>query len=53
VARFPPAQTYQLKAQGYDLERLAYRVAGLFEITPDGITSSGKHRQAVKARGVF
>ena len=46
-------RTYRLKAQGYNLERLAQRVAGLFEITPDGITSPRKYRQAVKARSVF
>jgi REP element-mobilizing transposase RayT len=44
---------YQLKAQGYDLERLASRVAQVFDIASEEIFSPGKYRQTVKARSVF
>ena len=46
-------RTYRLKAQGYNLERLAQRVARLFELPPQGVTSSGTYRHAVKAQSVF
>jgi len=44
---------YQLKAQGYDLERLASRVAQVFDIASEEMFSPGKYRQTVKARSVF
>jgi len=34
-------RTYRLKAQGYNLERLAQRVAPVFQMPPDRITSLG------------
>jgi putative transposase len=42
-----------LKTRGYGLEQLGRRVAQIFNIAPEEITSPGKYRQAVKARSVF
>jgi hypothetical protein len=46
-------RTYQLKAEGYDLEKLALRVARLFELEPQQLYSPGKYPEIVKARSVF
>jgi len=44
---------YELKTQGYDLKRLAERVAGLFDIAAEEIFQSGKYRKSVQARSVY
>lgn len=46
-------RSYQLKADGYDLEKLALQVSRLFEIEPQQLYSSGKYPEIVKARSVF
>jgi len=44
---------YELRTQGYDIERVACRVASLFEIAPEDIYSPGKYKDRVKARSVL
>ncbi|MFQ5541410.1 MAG: transposase, partial [Candidatus Binatia bacterium] len=44
---------YRLQAQGYNLEKVARRVASLFEIEPEDIYAPGKHRPVVQARSLF
>jgi hypothetical protein len=44
---------YELRTQGYDIERLARRVASLFEIALEDIYSPGKYKERVKARSVL
>lgn len=44
---------YELKSQGYDIERLGRRVARLFEIAPEDIYSPGKYKERVKARSLL
>ncbi len=44
---------YRLQAQGYDLEKIARRVASLFEIEPENIYAPGKHRRIVQDRSLF
>jgi len=46
-------RTYQLKAEGYDLERLTQRVAEVFEIDPEYLWSKGKYPRLVEARSLF
>jgi hypothetical protein len=44
---------YELRSQGYDIERVARRVASLFEIATEDICSPGKYKDRVKARSVL
>ncbi|MBW2617089.1 MAG: transposase, partial [Deltaproteobacteria bacterium] len=44
---------YQLKSQGYDINRLADRVAEIFSIRPEEIFQPGKQPLKVKARSLF
>ena len=44
---------YQLQSQGYDIEKVAGKVASIFKIKPQDIYSPGKYRQLVKARSLF
>jgi putative transposase len=46
-------RTYRLKSQGYDVARLAKRVADIFEMEAEEVCSAGKYRKTVKARSVF
>ena len=42
-----------MKAQGYNLDVLARRVAEIFDVTPEEILSPGKYKKRVQARSVF
>ena len=44
---------YQLKSQGYNLDKLADRVAEIFSIKPQEIFQPGKQPVKVKARSLF
>ena len=44
---------YQLKSQGYDIDKLADRVAEIFSIRPEEIFQPGKQPVKVKARSLF
>ena len=44
---------YELKRRGYDLDRIAERVAEIYEMEPREIFSKGKQQRKVKARSVF
>ena len=44
---------YELKRQGYDLDRIAERVAGIFGMETREIMSRGKQPRKVKARSLF
>jgi hypothetical protein len=44
---------YQLKSQGYDIDKLADRVAEIFTIKPEEIFQPGKQPVKVKARSLF
>jgi hypothetical protein len=44
---------YELRTRGYDIERLARRVASLFEIAPEDIFYPGKYKDRVKARSLL
>jgi len=44
---------YELKRLGYDLGRIAGRVAEICEIERDDIFLKGKHQKRVKARSLF
>ena len=44
---------YQLKSQGYDIDKLAERVAEIFSIKPEEIFQPGKQPVKVKARSLF
>jgi REP element-mobilizing transposase RayT len=44
---------YQLKSQGYDIDKLADRVAEIFSIKPEEIFQPGKQPVKVKARSLF
>ena len=44
---------YELKRQGYDLGRIAERVAELYEIERDAIFLKDKQQRRVKARSLF
>ena len=45
-------KTY-LQAQGYDLEKIAARVAELLACSPEEVLGKGKHRKTVKARSIL
>jgi hypothetical protein len=44
---------HQLKSQGYDINRLAHRVAAIYSIKPEEIYQPGKQPIKVKARSLF
>ncbi len=44
---------YQLKSQGYDIDKLAERVAEILSIKPEEIFQPGKQPVKVKARSLF
>jgi putative transposase len=44
---------YYIKAQGYDFNRLADRVAQLLDMQPEDVLASGKHPSTVKARSLL
>lgn len=44
---------YHLKSQGYDIDKLADRVADIFSIDPEVIFQPGKQSIKVKARSLF
>ena len=44
---------YQLKSQGYNIDKLADRVAEIFSIKPEEIFQPGKQPIKVKARSLF
>jgi len=44
---------YQLKSQGYDIDKLADRGAEIFSIKPEEIFQSGKQPVKVKARSLL
>lgn len=44
---------YELKSLGYDLDRVAARVAGIYGIKREDIFLKGKQRKRVKARSLF
>ncbi len=44
---------YQLKSQGYDIDKLADRVAEIFAIKPEEIFQPGKQPVKVNARSLF
>jgi putative transposase len=44
---------YELKRRGYDLDRIAKRVAEIYQMEPSDILSKGKQQRKVKARSLF
>jgi REP element-mobilizing transposase RayT len=44
---------YELKRLGYDLDRIAVRVAEIFQMKANDIFSKGKQQKRVKARSLF
>jgi len=44
---------YSLKAQGFDLDKVARRVADLLQIESDMVWAAGKHRHIVEARSLL
>jgi hypothetical protein len=46
-------ERYRLKAQGYDLDKVAIRVSSELGIDPDLVWMAGKHPLTVKARRLF
>ncbi len=46
-------QKYDLKARGYDFDRVAQRVAEVMEIETEQVTAFGKSPQTVKARSLL
>ena len=46
-------QKYDLKAKGYDFDRVAQRVAEVMEIETEKVTAFGKSPQTVKARSLL
>jgi hypothetical protein len=46
-------QRYRLKAQGYNLEKVALRVSTVLGVEPEQVWASGKHPMTVKARSLF
>jgi hypothetical protein len=47
------SRKYRLQSEGYDLEKLAEKVARLYEISPHDIYVFGKDRWRVEARSLF
>jgi chromosomal replication initiation ATPase DnaA len=46
-------QRYRLQMQGYDIDRVAERVAKLFELKPQEVLGSSKQPHRVKARSLL
>jgi REP element-mobilizing transposase RayT len=44
---------YQLKAHGFDVDRVAERVAALLELSVEAVWAAGKHRGTVVARSLL
>lgn len=44
---------HQLKAQGYDMDRIAERVGGIYGMKPVEVFSKGRQKQKVQARSLF
>lgn len=44
---------YELKRRGYDLERIAERVAEIYEIEPREVSSGKSQQRKVKVRRLF
>ncbi|MGD8667176.1 MAG: helix-turn-helix domain-containing protein [Desulfobacterales bacterium] len=44
---------YRLQLQGYDFDKIAARVAQVFDLKPQAVLTKGKKRIRVKARGVL
>ncbi|MBC2715617.1 MAG: transposase, partial [Desulfobacteraceae bacterium] len=44
---------YELKAQGVDLDYIAKKTAGIYDIEPDEIYSKGRQQHRADARGLF
>ena len=44
---------HEIKRRGYDLNRIAKRVAVICKMDPDDIFSKGKHRKEVRARSLL
>jgi len=46
-------RSYQLKRLGYDFDRVAEKVAAIYEIDPDAIFQKGRQKTRANARGLF
>jgi len=46
-------RSYQLKRLGYDFDRVAEKVAAIYEIDPDEIFQKGRQKTRANARGLF
>jgi len=44
---------YELIRRGYDLDRITQRVAKIYDMEPDSVTSKGKQKRKVTARSVL
>ncbi|WP_319524102.1 transposase [uncultured Desulfosarcina sp.] len=44
---------YELKSQGYDMTRVAARVAELMDIDPEALFQKGRQKKRAEARGLF
>jgi chromosomal replication initiation ATPase DnaA len=44
---------YLLKAKGYRYEKVGQGVAEVLQVAPHAVRSSGKHREAIKARSLM
>ena len=44
---------YELKRQGSDADRIAKRVAEIYEVDPSAFLSKGKHQVRVRGRSLF
>jgi putative transposase len=46
-------ERYRLRAQGYDLEKIAMRVSSELGVEPEQVWATGKHPITVKARSLM
>ena len=46
-------ESYQLQAQGYDLDKVALRIAEILDIKPEQVWAAGKQPLTVKARSLL
>jgi REP element-mobilizing transposase RayT len=53
LAKEQVEKRYLLKAQGYDLEKVTYRVSTALGVKPEQIWAAGKHPVTVKARSLL
>jgi putative transposase len=44
---------YELISRGYDLDRIAERIAAIYEMAPRDVLPKGRQQQKVKARSLF